>query len=243
MFRRTQSVRCLATVVDKRLVDAHLERLQRLSSSVSFTLGAFSPPCCWRVERSAFHPRSRHTKRFNMRLSSSPAAAVCVAASLCLSATTIEAFFAPSAALRCASLTQGQRATRSECVNPVAVRMATMKGDALNPDQQDASRRTAPRNTAGSLLGRRRGAASAPEGESAQVMRAGGRRHRRASGFVRRGFAAVATAVIVRSAFRAQPASAIMPKLRGSTAQQKVRCVPPDMMHSSCYVPCAVSRR
>lgn len=99
---------------------------------------------------------------------------------------------------------------------------STMKGDALNPDQPGASRRTALLNTAGSLFGRRRGAATAPEGDAAEVARGGGRRQRRAREVARRGFAAVATAVIVRSAFRAQPASAIMPKLRGSTAQQKV---------------------
>lgn len=171
--------------------------------------------------------RSHHSKRFNMRLSSSPANAVCVAASLCLAATTTEAFFVPSASLRVTPLSRGQRGTCSRCVGPAAVKMATMKGDASNPSQPDTRRRT-PLVNAARLFARRRGTAApapnASQGDTSgprEVVR-GGRRQRRARDVARRGFAAVATAVIVRSTFRAQPASAIMPKLRGTSAQQQV---------------------
>ena len=164
-----------------------------------------------------------------MRLSSS-SSAVCVAVSLCLAATSTEAFFVPSAALRGAPLTRGQRGTCSRCVGPAAVKMATMKGDASNPSQPDTPRRATFLSTAGGLFARRRGTAPAPnasEGDATglgEVAR-GGRRQRRAREVARRGFAAVATAVIVRSTFRAQPASAIMPKLRGTSAQQQVRAM------------------
>lgn len=173
--------------------------------------------------------RSHHIKRFNMRLSSRPTA-VCVAASLCLAATTTEAFFAPSAALRGAQLARGQRATCSRCVGPAAVKMASMKGDALNPSQPDIPRRATFVSTAGGLFARRRGTAPSPNASEGDVtgpgeVARGGHRQRRAREVARRGFAAVATAVIVRSAFRAQPASAIMPKLRGTSAQQQVRAM------------------
>lgn len=219
------SVRDRTTVVDEHFADAHRESVLSVAEAIILCVISIRGLLPLLLENT----RSHHSKRFNMRLSSSPAA-VCVAASFCLAATTTEAFLVPSAALRGAPLTRGQRATCSRCVGPAAVKMATMKGDASNPSQPDTPRRATFLSTAGGLLARRRGTVPAPNASEGgatgpgQVAR-GGRRQRRAREVARRGFAAVATAVIVRSAFRAQPASAIMPKLRGSTAQQKVRAM------------------
>lgn len=184
-----------------------------------------------------------------MRLSSSPAA-TCLA-SLCLATTTTRAFFVPSPALTDVSLARGHRSACARCTSPIPMQMATTNGDDVsNSTPARASKRAALLGHASKLFTRRRGATKgsaamevddAGTGEVARLPK----RQRRAREVMRRSFAAVATAVIVRSSFTAQPASAIMPKLRGSSAQQQVRqyCTSSLPLLYCCFLCCVFRRR